>query len=88
MKQELPFNTTTNQEFAKIYSGKHIIPFTQQKMQNFKENAIELLKEQSNNIINCSYYDTTEINQINDVDKKRSFFLSFAYEYIIPAVSF
>ena len=74
MKEELPFNATTNQEFAKIYNGKHIIPFTQQKIQNFKENAIELLKEQSNNIINCSNYDINEINQINDVDKKKSFF--------------
>ena len=74
LQEELPFNTTTNQEFAKIYSSKHIISFTQQKIQNFKENAIELLKEQSNNIINCSYCDITEINQINDVDKKKSFF--------------
>ena len=74
MKEELPFNATTNQEFAKIYNGKHIIPFTQQKIQNFKVNAIELLKEQSNNIINCSNYDINEINQINDVDKKKSFF--------------
>ena len=74
MKKELHFNTTTNQEFAKIYSGKYIIPFTQQKIQNFKENVIELLKEQSNNIISCSYYDITEISQINDVDKKKSFF--------------
>ena len=57
LQEELPFNTTTNQEFAKIYSGKYIISFTQQKIQNFKENAIELLKEQSNNIINCSYCD-------------------------------
>ena len=71
MKEELPFNTTTNQEFAKIYSGKHIIPFIQQKKQNFKENAIELLKEQSNNIINCSYYMWIKRNPF-------SLFLSFS----------
>ena len=69
LKKELPFNSITNQEFNKIYDSKYATAF-QKVTPDFKEKAAHLAKEQTNNILNCSYYDLSDLNKINTKDNK------------------
>ena len=69
LKKELPFNSITNQEFNKIYDSKYATAF-QKVTPDFKEKAAHLAKEQTNNILNCSYYDLSDLNKINIKDNK------------------
>ena len=62
LKKEIPFNVLDDKDLEKVYSGKHIVPFTKNKIEKFTEKVNKFLNEVAENEINCSYLDVEELN--------------------------
>ena len=80
LKKELPFNSISSQHFGKISRGAPIVPLSLTKNQSFTENVNEFLQEQSKSLLNCQYYNISELSNmiVNHKEKFSLFHLNIS----------
>ena len=80
LKKELAFNSISSQHFDKIFRDAPIISLSFTENQSFTENVNKFLQEQSKYLLNCQYYNISELNNmiVNHKEKLYLFHLNIS----------